>query len=99
VSRDVVFHELAEADLATAFVWYSQRSSSAADELWQEIRRTIEAIARNPAQFARFDENARGGLVRRFPFRIVYRYDSSRILILAVAHVKRRPGFWHDRVS
>ena len=96
--RDIVFHELAEVDLATAFDWYSQRSLSAADELWQEIRRTVEA-ARNPGQFSRYDENTRRALVRRFPYQIVFRYDTSKILIVAIAHVKRRPGFWRDRLG
>jgi plasmid stabilization system protein ParE len=36
-------------------------------------------------------------LVTRFPYQIVYRYDSTEVVILAFAHLKRRPGFWKHR--
>ena len=35
--------------------------------------------------------------VKRFPFRIVFRVVENRILVVAVAHAKRRPGYWKDR--
>ncbi|MEW6688102.1 MAG: type II toxin-antitoxin system RelE/ParE family toxin [Pseudomonadota bacterium] len=36
-------------------------------------------------------------LVARFPYSIVYRHDPDFILIVAVAHQRRRPGYWRGR--
>jgi hypothetical protein len=36
--------------------------------------------------------------VSRFPYQIVYRRRPDEIVIVAVAHVKRKPGYWKDRV-
>jgi hypothetical protein len=36
--------------------------------------------------------------VARFPYRIYYRARETEILIVAVAHRRRRPGFWRERV-
>ncbi len=34
----------------------------------------------------------------RFPYSIIFRVDSDRIYVIAVAHAKRRPGYWKDRL-
>ncbi len=36
--------------------------------------------------------------VRRFPYRVVFMETADAIRVLAVAHVKRRPGYWLGRV-
>jgi hypothetical protein len=33
----------------------------------------------------------------RFPYLVVYREDATRILVVAVAHEKRKPGYWRKR--
>jgi plasmid stabilization system protein ParE len=42
-------------------------------------------------------ENCRRILLHRFPFFIVYRFRQARIEIVAVAHARRRPGYWRER--
>jgi toxin ParE1/3/4 len=37
-------------------------------------------------------------VMRRFPFSVVYLDDPDLITIIAVAHSKRKPGYWKDRV-
>jgi hypothetical protein len=41
---------------------------------------------------------ARTYLLQRFPFSVVYRVEARRILIVAVAHARRRPGSWKSRI-
>jgi toxin ParE1/3/4 len=36
-------------------------------------------------------------LVRRFPFVVFYAEDEAAIRLIAVAHGRRRPGFWRKR--
>jgi hypothetical protein len=35
--------------------------------------------------------------VAKFPYRIVYVIVASNIDVVAVAHAKRRPGYWRAR--
>ena len=37
--------------------------------------------------------------VSRFPYRIVYMIDSEELRVLAVAHTRRRPGYWRSRTQ
>ena len=43
--------------------------------------------------------NIRRVIVKSFPFSIVYRPEAGGILIFAVAHHSRLPGYWRSRVS
>lgn len=45
-----------------------------------------------------FERDLRKYTLRQFPFSIVYQDFSSEILILALAHGWRQPGYWKDRV-
>jgi hypothetical protein len=38
-------------------------------------------------------------LLRRFPYGLIYALDQDDILILAVAHTRREPGYWRDRLK
>jgi len=35
--------------------------------------------------------------MRRFPYSIVYRVETEKVFVLAVAHLRRRPLYWRDR--
>lgn len=37
-------------------------------------------------------------LLTRFPYRLVYRVEGEKIVIYAVAHQSRRPGYWRTRI-
>jgi hypothetical protein len=42
--------------------------------------------------------NFRRLLLRKYPYFVVFRELPRRIQILAVAHAKRRPGYWRARI-
>jgi len=62
-----------------------------------ELERLIEFIALSPDRFQAFDADLRRAVFRRFPFYVVFRADGLNVVVLAVAHGKRRPRFWRDR--
>ncbi|WP_407936397.1 hypothetical protein [Limnochorda pilosa] len=43
------------------------------------------------------DHLTRRVLVRGFPYQVVYHLRPDEIVIVAVAHLKRRPGYWRNR--
>ena len=38
-------------------------------------------------------------LVKGFPFAVVYAAEESAVVVYAVAHLSRRPGYWFDRLG
>lgn len=78
--------------------WYAERSPSAAAGFTDELDIAATAIERAPSTWPVYDHGARRFLLRRFPYRVVYRIESTRIVIVAVAHAHRRPGYWKQRL-
>lgn len=93
----VEFHPAAQAEAEGAQEWYEERSLLAAAgflrELSDAIRRAVEA----PDRHRRADPGTRRVMLDRFPFTVFYRIQSDVLLVVAVAHQKRRPGYWAAR--
>jgi plasmid stabilization system protein ParE len=93
------FHPEAEAEFADAALFYESRLVSLGKAFVAEVERTVSLIREHP------DAGAPVGLPRRqirlyrFPYSIVYNRNPESVLILAVAHQRRRPGYWQRRVA
>jgi len=77
--------------------WYAERSRTAAERFSTELDEAEAAILERPEAWPASGDGTRRYLLRRFPFSVVYRIEESRILIVAVAHARRRPGYWKLR--
>jgi plasmid stabilization system protein ParE len=60
--------------------------------------KAMRAIGANPFQSPRIDEDVRRHLVRGFPFSLIYTLEPDYVLVIAVAHCSRRPGYWKGRL-
>ena len=93
----ISFHTDATAELEASAYWYAQRSSTAARDFCVAIDIALANIDADPERFVRIDARHRACSVRKFPFQIVFRHDEGQLHVVAVAHAKRRPGYWRDR--
>ena len=64
-----------------------------------EIVAAVERIKANPGMWPILDHQVRRCLVHRFPNGVIYSVDEqkSELLILAVMHLHRQPGYWSER--
>lgn len=96
-ARRVEFHPEALREARAARDWYGSHDPRAGQEFGEEIDRAIERIATDPGTWPRHSTGTRRFLLRRFPFLVIYRELGTRIQIVAVAHGRRRPGYWKSR--
>jgi plasmid stabilization system protein ParE len=94
----VEFHPKATAEARAAYNWYRERSHAASDAFLAEIDLALDKIVKSPLARAEYIAGTRRYLFRRFPFSIVYRVSSDVIEVIAVAHARRRPGYWAKRL-
>jgi len=95
---EVRFHRLAAQEYRDARDRYRRCRPGLGIDFKAEVERNVERIAANPARWLLFREPYRRVRLRRFPYAIYYHIeDPDHILILAVAHHKRRPGYWLRR--
>jgi plasmid stabilization system protein ParE len=99
VARALEYLDDALAEAEAAARWYAERSPTAAFAFSEEIDAAESAIMRLPEAWPPFDFGTRRYLLRRFPFSVVYRVEPQRVLIVAVAHAHRRPGYWQLRMN
>ncbi|MFM9842992.1 MAG: type II toxin-antitoxin system RelE/ParE family toxin [Dongiaceae bacterium] len=95
--RSIGFHPDALEEAVAAAAWYRERSVAAAVAFEVEIAHAMDRIVQAPDRYPTFVDGSRRYLLRRFPFAIIFHVDDSRIEIVAVAHWRRRPGYWRDR--
>jgi hypothetical protein len=62
-----------------------------------ELDTAIGRIEQAPSRWSSYLNGTRRYLLHRFPFFVVFRETATRIEILAVAHARRRPGYWLGR--
>jgi len=95
---EIVFLEPAEAEMLEAAEYYEDQVENLGGEFLAELRHAVNAIIENPQSGRLIRGEIRRRLLRRFPFGILYRIDPEEIVILAVMHLRRRPGYWTDRM-
>jgi plasmid stabilization system protein ParE len=78
--------------------WYLQRSADASVGFIAAISDALDCISRAPERWPKYLYGTRRFVLRRFPFSIVYLDDRDQLSIVAVAHNKRRPGYWKNRL-
>lgn len=89
----------AKAELQEAVDFYEDRRAGLGEEFAAEVRSTVGRILLNPTAWSKLSENARRCRLRRFPYGLIYQIRRDQILILAVMHFRRSPGYWRSRLN
>jgi len=93
------YHPEAKGEFSDALGFYHEIDIELADRLNHEIARAIRTITDNP-QIRRLRQNSwRRYNLNRFPYHLPYTIENDGIVILAIAHNSRKPGYWKDRIS
>jgi plasmid stabilization system protein ParE len=97
-NKPLRFHPQAEQEYLTSLAWYRDRSLVAALNFESAFEQAAERIRETPQRWPIYFRDFRRYILKQFPFSIVYRDFSSEVVVFAIAHGRRRPGYWRDRV-
>ena len=95
---EIAVHESAEEELIAASLYYESRETDLGEEFLRQLALSFDRIHEHPLSYRIVFDEYRRCLMTRFPYGVVYRIEDERVLVFAVAHVRRRPGYWRDRV-
>ena len=97
--KPVRFHEAATGELDEAVAYYDAQREGLGQALLSEVERATTRIRKYPEIGAPYNESEfRHVVLHRFPYAIFYTELPDTIWIVAVAHGRRRPGYWRDRI-
>lgn len=93
------FHPEAERELTRAAQFYETEREGFGARFAAEIERTLRLIEGSPRAGTLWRAGpARAWRTKRFPFTIVYVDRADALIVVAIAHTKRRPGYWATRI-
>jgi toxin ParE1/3/4 len=104
VNPRVRFDDEADAEYRFAGAWYEAQREHLGIEFFDAVDATIDQIVAMPHAGPSIrglpaDLIVRRRAVTRFPYHIVYLEMATHIRILAIAHDRRKPGYWRDRLK
>ena len=98
------FHPEARAEFVADVDWYDGREPGLGERFESAVRGAIDEVVGAPEAWPLWPGWSREPLVRSrgvsgFPYRVVYFAVGDLLTVVAVAHEKRRPGYWRDRTA
>lgn len=97
MSWNVDFHPEARVEALEAEAWYSERNPAVGKAFSIALEQAIDSIAEAPFTWPAHGKGTRKRLLTRFPYTVVYRVLPDRVQVIAVAHQRRKPGYWRNR--
>jgi toxin ParE1/3/4 len=94
-----LLHPEADEEFAEAVRWYSQISSDLGVRFYRATERLFREVCADPRLFRKFDPPARRHFSRDFPYAVIFLEKPDCVWIVAVMHMKRRPGYWRVRLD
>ena len=97
----VRFHPEATDEAEGSVRWYNERVAGLGEDFRLELVVTVERIADAPLRWplSTYDRRARRCLMPRFPYGVVYMMTAAgEVVVVAVAHLRRRPRYWAHRL-
>lgn len=99
MAHSVRFHPEAAEEAQASVDWYRRPSSEAAAGFIAELDRAVERVAELLETWPLYFDDTRRFVFRVYPFSLVYRIVDDVVEVVAVAHAKRKPGYWVSRVE
>lgn len=95
----VIFINKASEELHDVVRYYNNERQGLGFEFANEVKATLSRICFYPETWLEIDPGIRKCIVKRFPYALLYIYENSQIIIIAIMHMKRKPDYWKKRIQ
>jgi plasmid stabilization system protein ParE len=92
------FEPEAAKELAEATAYLADQSARTAEGFLADVAAAKMLLLQFPGVGSPLHRNARRLLLKTFPYQLIYRVVNEDIRVYAVAHLKRKPGYWRKRL-
>ena len=93
------FLKPAQAEVDEAVSYFDEQRVGLGDRFERDLVATVTFLAEHPRSGKSIGENVRKFGLRRFRYNLIYAIEGDQIVIVAVAHHRRRPAYWSDRLT
>ena len=94
----------AEDELDAAATWYERQRPGLGHDFIDEIGRCLTRVTEAPGSFSLLPSFPQGlevrrAAVNRFPYAVLFLDQPKVVRVLAIAHQRRKPGYWRGRLG
>jgi len=93
----IEYHFAATEELLDEIEYLEQQAPGLGRRLFLEVERAEEMLMRHPEAGALAAPGIRKWVLLRFRYSLIYTVNGTMLLILAIAHTSRQPGYWAGR--
>ena len=97
--KPVRYIDVAEAEFLAEVAYLEDSRPGLGRRFYDEVKRAERFIAEFPEAAEEIRPGIRKRLLRLFRYSLIYSIEAEELLIIAVAHPSRRPGYWADRLQ
>ena len=95
----VRFLSPARRELEDAVRYYETQKPDLGADFRNEAKATLARVVTHPLAWQTLGGEIRRCQMSRFPYGLIYEPSASEIIVIAVAHLHREPGYWEQRVQ
>jgi hypothetical protein len=95
----IEFTASAELELDEAVAYYNLQHAGLGSDFAAEARQAAERIVAYPNAWQKLEDEVRRCRLNRFPYGLVYTVEGDVALVLAVMFLRRKPGYWRERLK
>lgn len=92
-------HPEARLEFLDTVAHYETCHPGLGDRFIQSINSALESIGDNPQAWTEIEQDVRRKLTRVFPYALLYTIEPECVLVVAVMHCHKEPGYWRARMS
>jgi plasmid stabilization system protein ParE len=93
----VEFHPEALAEFRAAAEYYETQQTGLGERFANAVEAAVAHIVAAPKSWRIIEDDIRRCLTKVFPYAVLYLIEHNHILVVAVMHCRREPGYWHNR--
>jgi toxin ParE2 len=88
----------AELELEDAYQFYEAEGPDLSDRFLSEFLTVMERLSHFPESSPKISRRLRVARLNNFHFNVIYQVEPTSILVVAIGHQSRKPGYWRGRI-
>lgn len=96
---NILLLEPAQHELDEAIEWYAAQAPGLGDAFLVEALKAFHLIESHPHGWQPLGDHTRRCRLSRFPYGVIYTQHKDELLVIAIAHLHRKPEYWRKRIT
>ncbi len=92
-------HEFASNEFDEAIQWYELQAKGLGNRFKKEVVNRIKSAQKNPSWYPQESKNIYKLYIPKFPYKVLFTFNDTHIIIWAVCHLHRKPLYWKSRIN